>query len=1006
MSEPGDVGGILQEILARRHLPSATYRLQFNRDFTFADAQAILPYLHELGITDCYGSPILQARPGSMHGYDICDHGRISSDSGGPDAFEEFTAALHALHMGLLLDVVPNHMGIGDPSNTWWMDVLENGPSSAYAGYFDIDWNPVNPDLKNKVLLPLLGDQYGRVLERGEIQLAYEDGAFRLHYYETRLPVAPQTYADILAYPLPELAGQLGEEHPAVQELRSILTALGYLPPREERSPEKVVERNREKEIIKRRLAALIESHPEVRKAVETTVGTFNGNPADPHSFDPLDRLLEAQPYRLAYWRVAAEEINYRRFFDINELAAIRVEQPEVFQATHHLLLDLLAHGKADGLRIDHPDGLRDPAAYFRRLQEAYLIRRMGAWAGSEQTPARIEREAAAYLESQRSKGPGQRPVWPLYVVAEKILGGDEPLPHDWAIDGTTGYDFLNLVNGLFVDAGRAEALDAVYSQFIGTRLNFTRLVISSQKMIMLVSMASEVNALSHQLDRLSERNRRYRDFTLNSLTFAIREVIAAMFIYRTYIADPARVTPHDRAIIERAVEDAKAQNPRTAEAIFDFIRDTLLLNNIADFREEDRPRLLDWALKFQQLSAPVLAKGLEDTVFYVYNRLVSLNEVGGTPERFGVSPDDFHRHNAHRLQNWPHSLLTTSTHDTKRSEDVRARLDALSELPDDWQAALARWSRLNAAKKTIVEGQPAPDHNDEYLLYQTLLGVWPTTTTDDTLAPLRPRVAVYMQKATKEAKVHTSWINPNEEYDSAVAAFVSQLLAGPLNEPFLHDLLAFQRRLTFFGFFNSLAQTLLKLASPGVPDIYQGTELWDFSLVDPDNRRPVDYARRSEWLAGLKQQIKWLGNDLVSLARQLLADPADGRIKLYLIYRGLRFRRKYQQLFARGDYLPLEAEGSKAAHVVAFARSLDGETVLAVVPRLVVGLVAGAERSPVGTEVWKDTRLLLPSAEMKGRYRNILTGEVLVPEDSEPSALPMAAVLANFPVALLHRGN
>jgi (1->4)-alpha-D-glucan 1-alpha-D-glucosylmutase len=996
-----EAGVLVREAFARRRVPAATYRLQFNRGFTFRDARDLVPYLHALGVSDCYASPVLQARAGSSHGYDVCDHSRLNPELGGAPDFDAFAAALRAHGMGLILDAVPNHMGIADPGNAWWMDVLENGPGSPYAPFFDIDWHPVNPDLENKVLLPVLEDQYGHVLEAGKIRLAYERGAFFVWYHDTRLPVAPCTYPAVLEPVLATLASTFGETHEQLRELRSVLTALRYLPPRTELSADRVVERHREKEIIKGRLAALCAAGPEVRAALDTAVRTFNGTAGDPRSFDRLDALLEQQAYRLAFWRVAAEEINYRRFFDVNELAAVRIELPGVFRATHAVLFRLLAEGKATGLRIDHPDGLRDPAAYFRQLQEHYVLAHTGLEPG--RWPAGLAREVAARLPAAAGPGEAAAP-WPLYVVAEKILSRGEALPPDWAVDGTTGYDFLNAVNGLFVDAEGRDAFDRIYQAFTSAAAGYDQLVGSAKRMVMLVSMASEISALAHQLDRIAERNRRCRDFTLNSLTFALREVIACLPVYRTYITGPGGVAAQDRAVVEAAAEEAKRRNPRTAEAVFDFVRDALLLRAVPDFPEADRPRLVEWALKCQQLTGPIMAKSVEDSVFYTYNRLASLNEVGGSPEQYGLPVEAFHRRNQERLERWPHALLATSTHDTKRSEDVRARLNALSELPGEWQAALARWGRLNSPKKAVVEDQPAPDRNDEYLLYQTLLGAWPAEPAGaGDLVEFRGRVAAYMEKATKEAKVHTSWVNPNEEYDAAVRQFVGRLLAGAAGDPFLEDLLALQRRVAFFGYFNALAQVLLKLTSPGVADLYQGTELWDFSLVDPDNRRPVDYARRRQILARLRGRIERAGPDLTPLTRELLATVPDGRIKAYVVHQTLSFRRRHGDLFARGAYLPLEVTGAKRDNVCAFARSAGDTVVLVVVPRLVARLTGGAEQAPLGPEVWGTTRLLLPPQLAGRRYRDVFTGEVLEPGSDRASPGPLVgSVLGQFPVALL----
>jgi (1->4)-alpha-D-glucan 1-alpha-D-glucosylmutase len=1004
--EVSTLEAIVQELLAQRRVPRATYRLQFHPGFTFRDAQAIVAYLAELGISDCYASPILEARAGSLHGYDIVDHGRLNPELGDQADFDAFTAARRAAGIGLLLDTVPNHMGINDARNSWWMDVLENGPSSVFADHFDIDWDPANPHIENKVLLPILEDQYGTVLEAGKVRLGYVDGTFALHYHETTLPLAPRTYGVILGHTLDDLVRSLGEEHESVNEYRSILTAIGHLPPRTERAPDRIAERAREQEVVKRRLDALYHSSPEVKRAIDAALRAFHGTLADPRSFDSLDALIGDQAYRPAYWRVAGEEINYRRFFDINELAAIRVERPEVFRATHHLFLRLLAGGKADGLRIDHPDGLWNPAEYFRQLQEQFVLEHVRARLPRDSLPDQLEAEVRAHFTARLGATEPPAPAWPLYVVAEKILSRDESLPADWAVFGTTGYDFLNAVNSLFVAAAGREAFDLIYHQFLGRDASFGDQARSCKKMIMLISMASEINALAHQLDRIAERNRRYRDFTLNSLTFALREVIACLPVYRTYISGPDRVAGRDRTFIEAAVREAKRQNPRTAESIFDFIRNTLLLVNLGDIRAEDRPAVVDWVMKFQQVTGPVMAKGTEDTAFYTYNRLVSLNEVGGHPGRFGISVADFHRQNRERLERWPHSMLATSTHDAKRGEDVRARLNVLSEVPDEWQAALARWRRLNAAKKVDVGGMLVPDPNTEYLLYQTLVGAWPAgPLAPEDLASFRERIAAYMHKATKEAKVHTSWVNPNADYDAAIGDFVARVIPDRGDDPFLADLGGFQERIAVFGEFNALAQALLKLTCPGVPDFYQGTELWDLNLVDPDNRRPVDYHRRRALLAELSDRIERAGDDLTPLTDELLAKSGDGRIKLYLIHRSLRFRRDHEPLLTHGSYVPLEAAGAQAEHVCAFERSHNDQAILVVVPRLVVGLTGGVAHPPLGVPVWDDTRLILPAGPMGRAFRNVFTGEVLQPGGQQGDlTIPLASILKQFPVALLER--
>jgi len=956
-------------------IPTATYRFQFHRAFGFADAQELVGYLCDLGISDVYASPIFKARAGSMHGYDVVDHSQVDPALGGEAALNAFCAELKSRDMGLILDIVPNHMGIGETTNTWWTDVLENGPSSSYAAYFDIDWQPVNPHLENKVLLPILEDQYGTVLEGGKLRLTYEEGAFLIAYYDTKLPVAPRTYDAILERRLDSLCEKLGKDNPQLLEFQSILTAIGHLPPRTELNPEKLEERRREKEIIKRRIAAVYQESAEVRLAIDGTVAEFNGRLGDASSFDLLDRLMAAQAYRLAFWRVAGEEINYRRFFDINDLAAIRTEAPQVFQATHQLILRLIAEGKVTGLRVDHPDGLRDPDAYFRQLQQS--------WSGQDCGTASI---------SNRT---------PLYIVAEKILSKGEALPAKWAVSGTTGYDFLNQVNGLFVRRASRRVFDKIYADFTGVKMSCRELINSRKKMIMLISLASEINALSHWLDDISERNRHYRDFTLIGLTFAIREVIAGLSVYRTYAdATKGEMSERDCKFIEAAVAEAKRRNPRTARAIFDFIGDTLSLKNLAGFRAEDRPAIVDFVMKFQQLTGPVMAKGVEDTTFYIYNRLISLNEVGGDPEQFGTSLEAFHRQNHSRLEHWPDSMLTLSTHDTKRGEDARARIDALSEFAPKWRAALMRWRMMNDKHKTLIDGEPAPDRNDEYLFYQTLTGAWPGGGLDEKeLFPFRERIVAYMEKAVKEAKVYSSWVNPNEAYDRAVEKFVREVLAPEDHDGFIADFGLFHQPIARAGMVNSLTQTLLKITAPGVPDFYQGTELWDLSLVDPDNRRPVSFGQRRGLLEGLKLSAQ---ADRAALLLELLTHWSDGRVKLLLIHESLNFRRERQELFQSGDYLPLYADGKYREHVCAFTRRVGDRWIVVAAPRLMMGHL-GTDELPLGAAVWQQEQIILPP-RAPASWRNILTDELLTARQSKAGrrTLLLCEIFSAFPVALL----
>jgi (1->4)-alpha-D-glucan 1-alpha-D-glucosylmutase len=991
-------------LAAEQRLPEATYRLQFHAGFTFRDAVRLVPYLDRLGITDAYTSPYLKARSGSKHGYDICDHRVLNPEIGTEADFEAWASALHSHGLGQILDMVPNHMGIVGNENVWWNDVLENGPCSPYAGYFDIAWQPTKSTLHQKVLLPILGDPYGKVLESGQLALRYADGTFRVHYYEHQFPVAPDSVQKILRHRLPELKERLGRESPDVMEYESILTALTHLPARCETAPEKVAERQREKEVVRRRLAALVERAPAVRQFLDENLAVFNGHPGDPHSFDVLDDLLNDQSYRLSSWRVASDEINYRRFFDVNELAALSMEKPEVFAATHTLIMKLLRERKLTGLRIDHPDGLYDPSEYLRRLQQHYVLERGRALLAAESdNPDEDWKEVEGALRQAVARAVEEHdgsPLWrPLYVAAEKILDLSEPIP-DWPVHGTTGYTFLNMVNGLFVDRTHASALTRLYHRWGGVEIPFRDLVYQKKFLILQVSMSSELHMLAHQLDRLAQKNRWSRDFTLNSLRHALREIIACFPVYRSYIADGV-IHDHDRRYVERAVARAKQRNPAISASIFDFVRDMLLLRYPESATEADRAEQRQFVGKFQQVTGPVMAKGAEDTAFYVYNRLVSLNEVGGDPDRYGVTPGEFHDYNQERQAHWPHALSATTTHDTKRSEDVRARINVLSEMPVEWRAALARWSRLNRRHRLEQGGLVAPDRNDEYLFYQTLVGAWPLGREGDRPEPaFIERIRQYMQKAIREAKVHSSWINPNPVYDEAVARFVGAVLDDKTNGRFVQDFRTFQKRVSHYGLFNSLGQVLLKIAAPGVPDIYRGTELWDLSLVDPDNRRPVDYELRQQLLRQLEERAE--GN-LVELVRELVGSREDGRIKLYVTWRALHCRRDHPGLFTIGEYLPAPVPGPLGEHVCAFVRHQEAEWAVAVAPRLLTRLVPDTGSLPQGPDVWQDAVVTLPGVRPGLPLRNVFTGEMLVPEEHGGHlCLRLADILGRFPVALL----
>ncbi|MDP3841116.1 MAG: malto-oligosyltrehalose synthase [Oxalobacteraceae bacterium] len=966
------------------HIPRATYRLQFNREFTFTQAEQLIPYLDALGISHCYASPYFKARPGSMHGYDIIDHNAFNPEIGGDSDFDRYVEALQRHGMGQIIDIVPNHMGVMGSDNEWWLEVLENGQSALHAEFFDIDWSPLKEELRGKVLVPVLGDQYGNVLESGGLRLVFDRqrGEFSIWYDEHRFPLDPREYPRITGRNWEQLAAKLGADHPQVLEFQSLNTAFGHLPPRTDLTPEQRAERSRDKEIHKRHLAALCAACGEIALFVQQNVDEFSGDPDNPQSFDLLHQLIKVQAYRFANWRVAADEINYRRFFDVNSLAGLRMEREEVFDATHRLVFDLIASGKVDGVRIDHPDGLYDPLQYLHRLRQGR------ASTAPETDPAGVAADHSG-----------------LYIVLEKIIASYEHMPAQWPVHGSTGYRFCNVVNGLFVDAANEERMERVYAAFIGERIDFNEQLYRCKKLIMRVVLASELNVLANQLDRIAQLDRHTCDFTANSLRDALIEITACFPVYRTYVTADA-VSEDDRNFIGWAISAAKRRSQAADISIFDFVRETLL-TSIADGKGQAyRDTVTRFAMKFQQFTGPVMAKGMEDTSFYIYHRLTSLNEVGGDPRTFGITLAAFHAASQDRAKNWPHTMLATSTHDGKRSEDVRARINTLSEMPALWKLRLRRWSRLNYSKRVPMGevGASAPARNDEYLLYQTLVGAWPLEPLDPAvLAGFCERIEHYMQKAIREAKINSSWINPNPEYESAVSKFIKAILA-PGRNPFLADFLPLQRLTSRLGMFNSLSQTLIKLTSPGVPDIYQGNELWDFSLADPDNRRPVDYRRRSAMLEQLKTYFAVDPGQFAERAGALLQTMEDGRIKLYLTWRTLELRRQCEILFRDGDYLPLQAEGSRAEHVCAFARSSKEAAVMVVAPRFFYALLGDGDRVPAGAEFWAGTGIELPEGLAGNTWRNVFTDEIVCGPEPGGRRLGVAGLLAHFPFALLHR--
>jgi (1->4)-alpha-D-glucan 1-alpha-D-glucosylmutase len=939
--------GIARTVTMIASPPRATYRLQLNRDFTFRDATALVDYLADLGVSHVYASPFLQARRGSTHGYDITDHNRLNPEIGTEADFAALVARLHGRGLGLILDFVPNHMGIGS-DNAWWLEVLEWGEASPTAAYFDIDWNGARQDMRGKVLLPVLGDQYGTILENGEIALRFDrtTGSFLVAYYDHRFPVSPLDYAELLS-----LASDDELDPAAETALRDLTAAANRIAG--DRSVAGRARTLAPAAELKRQLRDAAAAYPQLAAAFDAAAASVSerGAAGDWHA---LHDILEAQSYRLAYWRVASDEINYRRFFNINDLAGLRIEQQELFDAAHRLIFELLRDGSLQGLRIDHIDGLFDPKAYCRQLQE-------------------------------RAAGLG---VAPLYVVVEKILARYENLP-DWPIAGTTGYEFTNQVLGLFIDPKSERRLTRLYVRASGRTDEFDAVLYASKMRICTVNLASEVNVLARRFHELALFDWRRRDYTLNGMVDALREVLTAFPVYRTYV-DAAGASAEDRRYIDWAIAIAKRRSPAIDTSIFDFIHAMLTgeLNGRYAERTEDVRRL---AMRFQQVSGPVMAKGLEDTAFYRYFRLAALNEVGGDPRRIGLSAAAFHRLNEDRVKHWPHAMLTTSTHDTKRGEDARARLALLSELPAEWRRRVGLWYRLNRRWRGKADEGPAPSGNDEYLFYQGVVGAWPLDLDPADAAGVRglaERIGAFMLKAVREGKEQSSWGNPHAEYEALLARFIENALDASRPNAFVVDLAAFVMRLARLGAINGLAQVVLKLTSPGVPDIYQGCELWDFNLVDPDNRRPVDYALRKKILADLRARIDHSDGGIDPAGRE--TSWAGGGEKLFLTWRVLQCRAARPETFAGGGYVALAASGAKADHLLGFARQHGEDCVVVAVPRLVASIY-----DDTGAADWGDTGFDLPAGRV---WRNVFSGKRIVGVDR----IAASDLFADFPVTVL----
>jgi len=923
-------------------VPVSTYRVQFGPQFHFTDGERIVPYLDALGVGYLYASPYFRARPGSEHGYDVVDHTRFNPEIGNEGEHRSMVDALHARGMGHLVDFVPNHMGIGS-DNPWWYDILTWGSLSPFSHFFDIDWNR-NSSGRGKVVLPVLGDHYGSIVDRGELTVAFEPAtdALTLHYFDHPFPLTPPSYGMVLTFAAQQAPPETAH---VMRELGDSFAALRGRP---RETAKRAALRDRAS-ALQRELADRIAADASFARALADGCATFVTEP------NRLDALAGAQHYRLAYWRVSSDEINYRRFFDINDLAGLRVEDAEVLARTHELIFAMIADERIQGLRIDHIDGLYNPGGYANLL---------------------VDRSAAL----------GQS----LYLVVEKILLGAERLQPDWRIAGTTGYEFMNLVAGLFIDREAERGFDRIYRRVIGRTTTFADEAYEAKRRVMRIDLASEFGVLIDALVRIAHSDRRSRDFTSIGLRRALIEVIAMFPVYRTYVVDDA-IEPDDREVIDVAVDRAYAHSEFPDAATFNFIRDALsaqLVNRPG--ATYDRTAVLRFAMRFQQYTGPVTAKSLEDTAFYRYVRLVALNEVGGEPGRFGRSLEEFHGANAERARTHPHAMLATATHDHKRGEDTRLRIAALTEFAPEWSRAVARWSRMNAAQHAGDE--PAPSTVDEFLFYQTVVGTLPATwlgesTADaDEHAAYVERLVAYALKAAREAKLRTSWTDRNSGYEDSLAAFVRSTLAR--ETPFFRDARAFTAQLAPVAAVHSLAQVVLKLGAPGVPDIYQGCELWDYSLVDPDNRRAVDYDARRDMLAAFETRDR----ESEDLLGELLDAWPDGRIKLFVTWRLLQLRRAHAETFLDGTYRPLDVTGAGASSIVAFAR----EEIVFIAPRLARGHVHDGLR--VG---YDDERITVGRPD--GTYRNIFDGRLVTADAA--GDVTVRAVFAVAPLAVLVPG-
>ncbi len=902
-------------------IPLSLYRLQFNEKFTFKDAQDIISYLFELGISDVYASPIFKTKKGSMHGYDVADPLKLNPDIGTRTDFENLMNSVASFGLGWLQDIVPNHMAF-DSRNILLMDLLENGPDVLPLHYFDIEWNHSYESIRGRLLAPLLGDVYSQCLERGEISLRYDRNGFSLWYYDHRFPLRIETYATVLTHDLQKLHNKLGKTHTGIIKLMGVLYAIKNLPAAHE-----IEIRKAQVSFTKAVLWELYTNENAIKEFIDENIKEFNGVNGKPETFALIDALHSEQIFKLSYWKVANEELNYRRFFTINDLISVRVEDEQVFRATHELIFEMVNQGLLSGLRVDHIDGLYDPHTYLERLRQG---------------------------------GPE------LYIVVEKILGYDEALPAVWPIQGTTGYDFTNYVNGLFVNLHQSRKIDHLYSTLIGNKIPYELLLSDKKRLMISKYLAGDIDNIALLIKRVSSKDRKGTDITMYGLRRALVELMTFFPVYRSYI-NRETFSIEDRMYLQGAITSAKRANPGLRRE-FDFIERFLLLQHESYASEEERKLWVDVVMRFQQFTGPLMAKGFEDTLLYNYNRLISLNEVGGWPQKFGIPPNIFHNFNSRRMHYWPNTINSTSTHDSKRGEDVRARINVLSELSDEWEHIVKKWMQLNRSLKSDSNDGQIPDENDEYFLYQTLIGSYPLYEKDYEM--FVNRIQEYMLKVIREAKVHTEWIFPESNYENGVQNFINKLLDKNKSSAFFEDFKSLQNKVAWHGMLNSLSQCLLKMTSPGLPDFYQGTELWDLNLVDPDNRNVVDFKTRRKKVSEIKnfQEYEFPGR-----IRELIDNWKDGRIKIFLIMRILHCRNKYPELFRDGAYIPLTADGEFRENLVAFARMHLQRWAIIVVPRLTVSIVKEGEL-PI-EEAWSDTEIHLPD-NTPSEWYDVITGE------------------------------